>query len=77
MLNELVGALSSSYVRDFHSNLDKFGLDRSLRYAMVVGDPRSRSVLHLGIALAREAGWDIAIFAERAAAEAWLARTLA
>jgi len=76
VLNELVGALSSNYVRDFHSNLDKFGFDRSIRYAMVVRDPRSRSVLGLGIALAREAGWDIAIFDEQADAEAWLARPL-
>ena len=77
VLNELSGPLSSNYVRDFHSDLDRFGLDRAIRYAMVVRDPRSRSVLSLGIALAKEAGWDIEIFDERASAEAWLARPLA
>jgi hypothetical protein len=77
VLNELAGAISSSYVRDFHSNLDQFGLDRGIRYAMVVRDPRSRSVLSLGIALARAAGWDIEIFEDQPAAGAWLARPLA
>ena len=77
VLNEMAGAISSDYVRDFHSNLDQYGLDRDIRYAMVVRDPRTRSVLSLGIALAKEAGWDIEIFAARAAAEAWLARPLA
>ena len=72
--NELAGAISSDYVRAFHSNLDRYGFDRTMRYAMVVRDARSRSVLSLGIALAKEAGWDIEIFAEEASAEAWLAR---
>lgn len=76
VLNELAGPISSNYVRDFHSSLDRFGLDRTIRYAMVVRDPRSRSVLSLGIALARDAGWDIDIFEEQAPAEAWLARPL-
>ncbi|MEO5687008.1 MAG: hypothetical protein ABIR54_06560 [Burkholderiaceae bacterium] len=76
VLNELAGPISSNYVRDFHINLDRFGLGRDIRYALVVGDPRSRSVLSLGIALAKEAGWDIEIFEEQVAAEAWLARAL-
>jgi len=74
VLNELAGPISSNYVRDFHTDLDRFGLDRGIRYAMAVPDPRSRSVLMLGIALAKEAGWDIEIFEQQAAAEAWLAR---
>lgn len=77
VLNQLAGALSSNYVRNFHSNLDQYGLDRDLRYAMVVPDPRSRSVLSLGIALAKDAGWDIEIFDEQAPGEDWLARPLA
>ncbi len=75
--NELAGSISSNYVRAFHSNLDQYGLARDIRYAMVVRDPRSRSVLSLGIALAREAGWDIEIFEAQAEAETWLARPLA
>ena len=76
VLNELAGAISSNYVRDFHSNLDQYGLARDIRYAMVVPDARSRSVLSLGIALAKDDGWDIEIFAARPPAEAWLARPL-
>jgi hypothetical protein len=63
-------------VRDFHTDLGRFGLDREIRYAMVVRDPRSRSVLSLGIALAKEAGWDIEIFDKESAARDWLARPL-
>jgi hypothetical protein len=77
VFNELAGPISSNYARDFHSNLDRFGFDRAIRYAMVVREPRARSVLSLGIALAKDAGWDIAIFDEQAAAQAWLARPLA
>lgn len=76
VLNELVGPISSTYVRDFHSDLGRFGFDRELRYAMVVRDRRARSVLSLGIALAKEAGWDIAIFDKESAAREWLARPL-
>jgi hypothetical protein len=76
VLNELVGEISSTYVRDFHTNLDKFGFDRAIRYAMVVREPHARAILGLGIGLAGEAGWDIAIFGEQPAAEAWLARPL-
>jgi hypothetical protein len=74
VLNELVGPISSTYVRNFHSNLEQFGMDPGIRYAMVVGEPHARGVLAFGIALAKEAGWDIEIFAARPAAEAWLAR---
>ena len=76
VLNELVGPVSSTYVRDFHTDLGRFGLDREIRYAMVVRDRRSRSVLSLGIALAKEAGWDIEIFDKETAARDWLARPL-
>ncbi len=76
VLNELVGEISSTYVRGFHLNLEQFGLDRSLRYAMVVVEPRARGVLGFGIGLAKGLGWDIEIFEEAAAAEAWLARPL-
>ena len=76
VLNELVGEISSTYVRDFHTNLDKFGFDREIRYAMVVRDPHARAILSLGIALARDAGWDIAIFSQESAAKEWLARAL-
>ncbi len=76
VVNELVGPISSTYVRDFHTDLGRFGLDREIRYATVVRDPKSRSVLSLGIALAKQAGWDIEIFDEEAAARAWLARPL-
>jgi hypothetical protein len=74
VLNELAGSISSTSVHDFYANLEQFGLDRGIRYAMVVGDPHARGVLALGIGLARETGWDIEMFAERPAAEAWLAR---
>ena len=74
VLNELVGPISSNYVRHFHSNLEQFGLDPGIRYAMVVGEPHSRGVLAFGIGLAKDLGWDIEIFAERPAAEVWLAR---
>ena len=76
VLNELVGGISSTYVRDFHTNLDKFGFDREIRYAMVVREPHARGILSLGIALASGAGWDIAIFSEASAAGSWLARPL-
>ena len=76
VLNELEGEISSTYVRDFHTNLGKFGFDRELRYAMVVREPRARAILGLGIALASADGWDIAIFSDVAAAEEWLARPL-
>ena len=76
VLNELVGEISSTYVRDFHTNLDKFGFDREIRYAMVVRDPHARAILSLGIALARDAGWDIAIFSQESAAKEWRARGL-
>ncbi len=76
VLNELAGEISSTYVRDFHTNLDKFGFDRDIRYAMVVREPRARAVLSLGIALASRGGWDIAIFSEEPAATQWLARPL-
>ena len=66
----------TTYVRGFHLNLEQFGLDRSLRYAMVVAEPRARGVLSFGIGLAKDLGWDIEIFEEKAAAEAWLARPL-
>jgi len=74
VLNELVGEISSTYVRGLHLNLEQFGLDRSLRYAMVVAEPRARSVLSYGIELAKGLGWDIEIFEEPAVAAAWLAR---
>ncbi len=74
--NELAGPISSNYARDLHTDLGRFGLDREIRYAMVVRDPRSRSVLSLGIALAKDAGWDIEIFEEEGPARAWLARPL-
>ena len=76
VLNELVGEISSTYVRDFHTNLDKFGFDREIRYAMVVREPHARAILSLGIALASDAGWDIAIFSQESAAKEWLARPL-
>ena len=76
VVNELAGPISSTYVRDFHTDLGRFGLDREIRYATVVRDPKSRSVLSLGIALARQAGWDIEIFDEEAPAREWLARPL-
>ena len=76
VLNELVGPISSTYVRDFHSDLGRFGFDREFRYAMVVRDRRARSVLSLGIALAKERGWDIEIFDKESAAREWLARPL-
>jgi hypothetical protein len=75
--NELTGPISSNYVRNFHSSLDQYGLDRGIRYAMVVPQARTRSLLSLGIELAKDAGWDIAIFAEEAVARHWLARPLA
>ena len=74
VLNELVGEISSSYVRGLHLNLEEFGFDRSLRYAMVVAEPHARNVLSFGIALAKDLGWDIEIFEEPSAATAWLAR---
>ena len=77
VLNRLAGPISSNYVRDFHADLGRFGFDREIRYAMVVRDARSRSVLKLGIALAKDAGWDIEIFETEADAQAWLARPLA
>jgi hypothetical protein len=61
-------------VRNFHTNLEQFGMDRGIRYAMVVGEPHARGVLAFGIALAKDAGWDIEIFEDRPTAEAWLAR---
>ena len=76
VLNELVGEISSTYVRDFHTNLDKFGFDRGIRYAMVVREPHARAILSLGMALASKAGWDIAIFSQQSAAEEWLLRPL-
>lgn len=76
VLNELVGPISSSYVRDFHTDLARFGLDREIRYAMVVRERRSRSVLSLGIALAKQGGWDIEIFDKETLAREWLARPL-
>ena len=76
VLNELAGEISSTYVRDFHTNLDKFGFDREIRYAMVVREPHARGILSLGIALASRAGWDIAIFSDEPAAGSWLARPL-
>ena len=76
VLNELVGEISSTYVRGLHLNLEQFGFDRSLRYAMVVAEPHARGVLGFGIGLAKGLGWDIEIFEEKAAAEAWLARPL-
>lgn len=75
--NELTGPISSTYVRDFHLDLANFGFDRDIRYAMVVRDPHARAILGLGIALAKDAGWDIAIFDDPSRAEAWLARPLA
>ncbi len=77
VLNELAGPISSNYVRDFHTDLGRFGLDREIRYAMVVRNARARSVLTLGIALAKDAGWDIEIFDNETDARAWLARPLA
>jgi hypothetical protein len=74
VLNELVGEISSTYVRGLHLNLEEFGLDQGLRYAMVVGEPHARGVLTFGIELAKGLGWDIEIFAETAPARAWLAR---
>jgi hypothetical protein len=76
VINELAGEISSTYVRGLHLNLEEFGLDRSLRYAMVVTEPRARGVLTFGIELAKSLGWDIEIFEQRTAAEAWLARPL-
>jgi hypothetical protein len=76
VLNDLVGEISSTYVRGLHLNLEQFGLDRSLRYAMVVAEPHARAVLSSGIRLAKGLGWDIEIFDDRAPAEAWLARPL-
>ena len=75
--NEMSGPISSTYVRDFHLDLGNFGFDRDIRYAMVVRDPHARAILGLGIALARDAGWDIGIFDEQSPAEHWLARPLA
>jgi hypothetical protein len=77
VLNELSGPISSNYVRDFHTDLGRYGLDPGSRYAMVVRDRRSRSVLSLGIALAKQAGWDIEIFEKETVARAWLARPMA
>ncbi len=76
VLNELEGEISSTYVRDFHTNLGKFGFDREIRYAMVVREPRARAILSLGIALASADGWDIGIFSEVSAAQEWLAQPL-
>lgn len=76
VLNELVGEISSTYVRGLHLNLEDFGFDRSLRYAMVVAEPRARGVLTFGIELAKGLGWDIEIFQETASAQAWLSRPL-
>ena len=76
VLNELQGEISSTYVRGLHLNLEEFGLDRSLRYAMVVAEPRARGVLTFGIELAKGLGWDIEIFDQVAPAQAWLARPL-
>jgi hypothetical protein len=74
--NELVGEISSNYVRDLHLNLENFGLVRSIRYAMVVPDQRSRGVLKFGYRLASSEGWDLEIFEDLPAATAWLARPL-
>ena len=74
VINELVGEISSTYVRGLHLNLEEFGLDRSLRYAMVVAEPHARGVLKFGYELAKGLGWDIEIFEEIDAATAWLAR---
>lgn len=74
MINELVGEISSTYVRGLHLNLEEFGLDRRLRYAMVVAEPHARSVLAFGIELAKGLGWDIEIFDEIATAQVWLSR---
>jgi len=76
VLNELVGEISSTYVRGLHLNLEDFGFDRSLRYAMVVAEPRARGVLTFGIELTKGLGWDIEIFQETASAQAWLSRPL-
>ncbi len=76
VLNELAGEISSTYVRGLHLNLEEFGFDRGLRYAMVVAEPRARGVLTFGIELAKELGWDIEIFEEIATAQAWLSRPL-
>jgi hypothetical protein len=77
VLNELAGEISTTYVRGLHLNLEEFGLDRSLRYAMVVAEPHARGVLTFGIELAKSLGWDIEIFDDVAAAKVWLARPFA
>ena len=67
------GDLSSDRVLRWFKQVGGFGFEDDTRIAVVIGDRRSRSIVHLGIHVAAEAGLRIGLFDTEAAARDWLA----
>ena len=64
---------SSLVTHSVFSDFDRFGFDRSTRFAIVRFNVRAMRVVKLGVQVARDRGWRMQIFTDIDAAQLWLA----
>jgi len=64
--------MSSMASHSFYDNLERFGLERSTRMAIVERDGRMRRQMEIGIKVANSKGWHVQLFADPDSGLQWL-----